>query len=245
MVLGELIGLIELLQERIRSHNAALRENETRTRMAALIDPLLHVLGWDVSDPRVVMPEYKVSGGLADYALLKPNGSPAATVEAKKLGAVLESHRMQMLNYANASGTDSHRMERRRGVQTVVGRSQARDCHDSAQGAWGVTKSTPHGVREGLVALHAVIGRNSRRRNGLGPSRRLSETTGPQSPSAFRIAFWTIKVTERGATCKHVMSVFTHRAPTARCYRRATAAGAHVTAFHREPLHTLPQTRPG
>ena len=105
MGLDDLVARIELLQARIQSHNAALRENETRTRMA-LIDPLMHALGWDVSDPGVVTPEYKVSNGWADYALLRPDGQPAATVEAKKLGEALASHRMQMLTYANASGID-------------------------------------------------------------------------------------------------------------------------------------------
>lgn len=105
MLLGELVGCIELLQERIRSHRDALRENETRTRMA-LIDPLLRALGWDVFDPGMVKPEYKVEGGWADYALLRSDGRPAATVEAKKLGEALSSHRMQMLNCANASGIE-------------------------------------------------------------------------------------------------------------------------------------------
>ena len=50
MGLDDLVARIELLQARIRSHKIALRENETRTRMA-LIDPLMHALGWDVSDP--------------------------------------------------------------------------------------------------------------------------------------------------------------------------------------------------
>ena len=105
MGLDDLIALIELLRARIGSHHTVLRENETRTRMA-LIDPLMHALGWDVSDPGVVTPEYKVSGGWADYALLRSDGRPAATVEAKELGEALASHRMQMLNYANASGID-------------------------------------------------------------------------------------------------------------------------------------------
>ena len=105
MVLSELVGCIELLQERIRSHRDALRENETRTRMA-LIDPLLRALGWDVFDPEVVTPEYKAGGGWVDYALLRTDGRPAATVEAKKLGEALNPHRMQMLNYANASGIE-------------------------------------------------------------------------------------------------------------------------------------------
>ena len=87
----------------MQSHRGVLSENETRTRMA-LIDPLLRTLGWDVSDPRVVTPEYNVGGRAADYALLRPNGQAAATIEAKRLGSGLASHRMQMLNYANAAG---------------------------------------------------------------------------------------------------------------------------------------------
>ena len=104
-MLDDLVGLIETLQQRIRDHGPTLRENETRTRMA-LIDPLLAALGWDVSDPAVVTPEYNVSGRWADYALLRPDGQPAATLEAKKLGESLASHRMQMLNYSNASGVE-------------------------------------------------------------------------------------------------------------------------------------------
>ncbi len=116
MLLDELVGVIQTIQDRIRDHGASLRENETRTRMA-LIDPLLQALGWDTADPGLVTPEYNVSGRKADYALLKPDGHPAATVEAKKLGESLESHRMQMLNYSNASGveyaglTDGNRWE--------------------------------------------------------------------------------------------------------------------------------------
>ena len=105
MLLDDLVACIEVLQERIRSHRASLQANETRTRMA-LIDPLLQALGWDVSDPALVTPEYDVSGTRADYALLRPGGKPAATVEAKRLGEASESHRMQMLNYANAAGID-------------------------------------------------------------------------------------------------------------------------------------------
>ena len=104
-MLDDLVSVIETLQQRIREHGATLRENETRTRMA-LINPLLTALSWDVSDPAVVTPEYSVSGRWADYALLRPDGAPAATMEAKKLGESLASHRMQMLNYSNASGVE-------------------------------------------------------------------------------------------------------------------------------------------
>ena len=105
MGLDDLVARIELLRARIRAHSAALRENETRTRMA-LIDPLMHALGWDISDPGMVTPEYKVSSGWADYALLRSDGQPAATVEAKKLGEALAPHQLQMLTYANAAGID-------------------------------------------------------------------------------------------------------------------------------------------
>lgn len=102
-MLENLVNCIESLRARIREHRSTLAKSETRTR-TALIDPLLRELGWDVSDPSLVTPEYRVSGGSADYALLDHSGSPSAVVEAKKLGEPLAGHRMQMLNYANASG---------------------------------------------------------------------------------------------------------------------------------------------
>ena len=104
-MLNELVDCIENLRERITIHGASLRENETRTRLQ-LVDPLLLSLGWDVSDPKLVIPEYAISGKWADYALLQPDGKVAAVLEAKKLGESLDSHRMQMLNYANVAGIE-------------------------------------------------------------------------------------------------------------------------------------------
>ena len=73
MLLDDLVIVIETLKERIVSHGSALQENEIRTRVA-LIDPLLTVLGWDVANPGIVLPEYRVGSGAnagrADYALL-------------------------------------------------------------------------------------------------------------------------------------------------------------------------------
>ena len=105
MPLDNLVGVIRTLQRRICAHGLALPENETRTRIV-LCDPPMRVLGWDVSDPDLVMPEYNVSGRRADYALLRPDGQPVATIEAKKLGESLAAHRMQMLNYSNASSVE-------------------------------------------------------------------------------------------------------------------------------------------
>ncbi len=67
----------------------------------ALIDPLLQVLGWDTSDPSLVVPEYVVRGRKADYILVGPEERLVANLEAKKLGEPLHTHLEQMLNYSN------------------------------------------------------------------------------------------------------------------------------------------------
>ena len=103
MLLEPLISVIETLKKRIAVHGASLRENETRTRLA-LIDPLLQILGWDTADPAMVMPEYSVSKGRADYALLTPTGQPSAVLEAKRLSEGLENHNTQMVAYALEEG---------------------------------------------------------------------------------------------------------------------------------------------
>ena len=104
MPLADLVNVIETLQQRIAIHRQSLQQNEIRTR-TALIDPLLTALGWDVSDPVLVTPEYTVGEGRADYALNGSESIPAAIVEAKRLGhALSDDERMQMLNYANARG---------------------------------------------------------------------------------------------------------------------------------------------
>ena len=104
MPLDPLVNVIDTLQKRIATHRQSFQQNETRTRMA-LIDPLLTVLGWDVSDPSLVTPEYSVGKGRADYALNGPETIPAAIVEAKQLDHTLDDdERIQMLNYAYARG---------------------------------------------------------------------------------------------------------------------------------------------
>ena len=103
-MLDDLVAVVETLQQRIRDHGVALRENETRTRMA-LIDPVLTALGWDVSDPALVTPEYMVENRRrADYALLGESDKPAAVLEAKHLGESLGNHTSQMVTYALEDG---------------------------------------------------------------------------------------------------------------------------------------------
>ena len=103
MPLDDLVDVIETLQRRIRDHGTTLRANETRTRLA-LIDPLLTALGWDVSDPALVTPEYRVDVGWADYALRGQGNQPAAVIEAKRLGSIVENHLEQSVGYCIQQG---------------------------------------------------------------------------------------------------------------------------------------------
>lgn len=102
MILDDLITVIDTLKQRMADHGTILQDNETRTRMA-LIDPLLQVLGWDTTDPFLVIPEYVVRQGAADYALLGKKGGPTAVVEAKRLAEPLPMFRDQMIGYAKAA----------------------------------------------------------------------------------------------------------------------------------------------
>ena len=105
MPLESLLKLVETLRGRISAHRAALSQSEALTRYA-LIDPLLRELGWDTSDPTMVIPEYKSGAGRADYALLR-DGHPAIMVEAKSLGTLLDdSVRIQVLGYCMMVGTN-------------------------------------------------------------------------------------------------------------------------------------------
>ena len=103
-MLNDLVNCIETLKSRMQSHAASLQANEWRTR-TQLIDPLLCVLGWDVSDPVLVTPEYNVGRSRADYALLQPAAIPLAVIEAKALSDTLtDDNRTQMTVYANNEG---------------------------------------------------------------------------------------------------------------------------------------------
>ena len=104
-MLDELVDTIETLKARISEHATVLRASEAQTRLS-LIDPLLRALGWDTANPALVRPEYILSGGRADYALLGADEKPVAVMEAKRLNEPLGTtdRQMQMLTYANFSG---------------------------------------------------------------------------------------------------------------------------------------------
>lgn len=103
MPLDSLLSLVEKLRERIDVHGSKLRQSEALTRYA-LIDPLLRELGWDTGNPDLVIPEYKVGGGRADYALLS-DGKPTMMVEAKSLESPLQDALSQGIGYCLEQGT--------------------------------------------------------------------------------------------------------------------------------------------
>ncbi len=124
MLLEPLVSTIETIKERIATHGASLRQNETRTR-TALIDPLLTALGWDTADPALITPEYRVDVGWADYALAGVGNQPVAVIEAKRLGSVVENHLEQAVGYciqqgiAYAGVTDGNRWQLYRTFEPV------------------------------------------------------------------------------------------------------------------------------
>ena len=99
-VIGPIAQRIEMLSQRIAQNRPAVSASETATRNQ-LIEPLLRVLGWDISDPELVTPEYTTGGGKADYALMQ-HGVPVALIEAKRLGVKLAADSLlQAFGYVN------------------------------------------------------------------------------------------------------------------------------------------------
>ena len=87
-LLRPLLDAIEAVRTRVSNHRTYLEGHETRTRVS-LVDPILHALGWDPSDPDSVALEWKIERKAADYALLSGDHKPVAIVEAKTLGTSL------------------------------------------------------------------------------------------------------------------------------------------------------------
>lgn len=134
-MLDKLFETIETLKARIEKHKDYFHAGgrpEARTR-AALIDPMLSALEWDVTDPDKVVIEPKTVGGWADYALLDSDREPVLFIEAKKLAdrkpenrqvvgyTVSENiHRRTKIYYcAWTNGDGGHHLGRRDRYRTV------------------------------------------------------------------------------------------------------------------------------
>jgi hypothetical protein len=94
--------------ERIQRYRNSLPINEQNTK-AALIDPVLRTLGWDIEDVEEVHREYKLKSAdnPVDYALMILR-NPRLFIEAKPLGDSLDDRRWasQIMGYASVAGVE-------------------------------------------------------------------------------------------------------------------------------------------
>jgi len=93
-----------------QQNQKTLQSNEDATR-AALIDPVLHALGWRTAEVSMVEVEktmtFARTNVRADYALLDSNQDVQVIVEAKKLAENLQPYWTSMVPYAAAFGVNS------------------------------------------------------------------------------------------------------------------------------------------
>jgi len=101
--MSNLRDLIEGYVKRVRDLAEIVKGNEQATKQS-LIGPFFTMLGYDLTDPRECMPEYKADFGKdrstkpIDWAFLH-NGSFAFFVEAKEVGRKLAGFDEQLADY--------------------------------------------------------------------------------------------------------------------------------------------------
>lgn len=90
--LASLYTVLLTVRANAETNAPLLRKNEAATR-AALIDPVLRILGWDTANMQMVEPEKTIGGDLrVDYLLRDAAGNPRLVIEAKCLDASLDKH---------------------------------------------------------------------------------------------------------------------------------------------------------
>ncbi len=98
----------ELLQKlarkvsQIRKKGASSFASEASVK-TGIVQPILDILGWDVTDPVEVYPEYSSGKGKVDYALCIGR-KPRVFVEVKKTSEMLSHHAYQLSLYAFNEG---------------------------------------------------------------------------------------------------------------------------------------------
>ena len=108
------------IRKKIESYKDAFCKNEMMVRYA-LVDPFLREIGWDLSDPRTVMPEeslvkgagttdYTMFGSTQTHLLLRTADAvfpytPVMVVEVKSLGSHLDSKAIKVVNYMETRKT--------------------------------------------------------------------------------------------------------------------------------------------
>lgn len=67
---------------------------------------LLSVLGWNIYDTEIVIPEYSIRGKRVDFALCHPRNKPVVLIEVKQVGNA-EGFEKQLFEYAFHQGIPS------------------------------------------------------------------------------------------------------------------------------------------
>ena len=111
---------IMVIRKKIESYEDALCRNEMMVRYA-LVDPLLRKIGWDLSDPGIVVPEESLvrGAGTTDYTMCGSTrtswlmrtddavfpDTPVMVVEVKSLGSHLDSKEIKVADYMKTRKT--------------------------------------------------------------------------------------------------------------------------------------------
>ena len=121
--------------------DAPANNHETSTRYM-IIDPILKSLGWDLSNPRDCVVEYRIRTGsqsAVDYAFLDSMGNPVILVEAKRIDGHTEEEENweQVYGYMRAVETAS-------AIVVTTGQYRAIETRDERGG----TRFQPSGWKE-------------------------------------------------------------------------------------------------
>ena len=96
------MSLEAILKTAIVNLRSGRLEREEDVKLAVIL-PILQALDWNPADPGSLRPEYPVSSGRVDYALLC-HGRPQVFVEAKRSGALDVRAEAQLFGYAVNNG---------------------------------------------------------------------------------------------------------------------------------------------
>lgn len=98
---------LEEFLKKVKSHKKFM-DSEESVKHSCVI-PFLELLGYDVTNPSIVKPEYTADVGIkkgekVDYAILDSDGSPLVLIEVKALGENLDKHIDQLYRYFSITG---------------------------------------------------------------------------------------------------------------------------------------------
>ena len=93
------MSLLETIKTARRRLQSGRLKHEQQVKNA-VIEPVLISLGWDVGDIYQVVPEFDISKGRVDYALLGADGLPLVLIETKAHNKITDKGRDQLFEYA-------------------------------------------------------------------------------------------------------------------------------------------------